>query len=114
MISLEEVSVYLCIKRWLLWDSRQQTLQEIKRIIDDATDKCYSMINSKFMTADSICEEHKVLMDNLKTLHAALVEALPGIDNLRITYCQDFSTIAQIDLMLSKVHGLIQRLSAYA
>lgn len=113
IISLEEPTVYLCIKRWLSWDSRQQTLLEIKRILEDATEKAMSMLNSRYMSEHSFPEEFAILMEDLKMLYNGLCECVQGLHNLRITYCQDHSTIAQIDLMLVKVNTLLLRMKPY-
>jgi hypothetical protein len=71
------------------------------------------MLNSRFMSAGPTTEEYRTLVGDLEMLKQALKGSLPGIENLRITYCQDYSTIAQLDLLLSKVSNLVNKISEY-
>lgn len=112
IISLEDSSLYLCVKRWLSWDSRHQTLPELRRIVEDASDKCHAMLNSKYMEATDK-PEYRTLIGELTMLRDALNDARPGVENLRITYCQDYSTIAQLDLLLTKMRNLMNKISEH-
>ena len=65
------------------------------------------------MSEHSFPEEFAILMEDLKMLYNGLCDCVQGLNNLRITYCQDHSTIAQIDLMLVKVNTLLTRMKPY-
>ena len=112
VIDVEQTTFLSSFKRWLSSDGRQKSVAEIKRIINEAGDKCNSLLNSRHMMAPPHTEEHRAVQDDLRQLYSGLKDSVTGMRNLRITYCRDPFTLAQIDLLIAKVEALLHRVES--
>ncbi len=102
VIALEDNSFYTGAKRYVNAEGRLQTLYDIKTIVADAEDKVTAIVNSRFFNTQSI--EGDELLRDLHALHGLITCAMTGIENLKSTYSADLTIVAELEVVLMKLH----------
>lgn len=104
IISLENESFYLPIKRYISSDSRKQTMYEINNIVNDAIQLLENIYESKYMNSSEIqTEEYKKNCDLLELVNNSLQCSISGLENLKVTYQDDPNIVSQIDIVVLKI-----------
>lgn len=109
IIALETPGFHQCLKRFVRYDSRKQSVFEINSIINECFNIIHNLINLKHMqdkyanTPECIktCEEIYILVNHLE-------EACMGISNLKFTYISDINIEAQLEIIISKIKNVIR------
>ena len=119
IIYLEEETLYTCIKRFLFDDGRRQSVAEIQRNVQDATDKADDLLNSRYMQYDDgghpqFPDDYQKRLDHLQLLCTELEAATAGMENLKCTYRDDATTIAALDLLITRVNFSLKKFKPHA
>jgi hypothetical protein len=102
------------VRRYMYKDGRSQTVRDIRAIFLTAHEIVSSLTSSKHL--DMIGgrpvspDDFTRVQSQGAFMHAALVSAIGGIRNLKVTYGTDSSTAEDLDLLLNKLQLLVDRL----
>lgn len=111
IISLESNVFYQSLKRFVSQDSRYQSIQEIRSIIDDTESKINSLLDSKYLRS-VVNTDYIRVCEILNLLLTELPGTITGLENLRFTYKADVYTESQIDIILIKVRSVFKNLDS--
>ena len=107
IISIEEESHILFLKRMYNGNNRQKSLKEINNIVTSATEKISDLLNSKFLHNEGFNTEKNLCLQKVKLLYSELSNCTVGITNLKTTYQRDPQIISEIDLLLNKIEDIV-------
>jgi hypothetical protein len=107
IISIEEESHMLFIKRMYNGNNRQKSLKEINNIVNSATEKISDLLNSKYLYNEGFNVEKTLCLQKVKLLYNELSNSTVGITNLKTTYQRDPQIISEIDLLLNKIEDIV-------
>jgi hypothetical protein len=101
-----------CLWRFFYNDSRNKTVHYIKLLIWNANEVSQSLMKSQFFhiennKTDHQISEHEKVIHKLEVLLREMVNAIDGINNLKITYTDDISTRSSLELAIDNVQTQI-------
>lgn len=109
IIALESDSFHQCIKRFMRYDSRKQSIFEINSIINECFNILHNLLNLKHMQQKySNTSEYLKTCEDIHTLVKHLEEACLGISNLKFTYINDINIEAQLEIIIAKINNVIR------
>lgn len=109
IIALESDSFHQCIKRFMRYDSRKQSIFEINSIINECFNILHNLLNLKHMQQKySNTSEYLKTCEDINTLVKHLEEACLGISNLKFTYINDINIEAQLEIIIAKINNVIR------
>ena len=118
-LEIDTNSIFQCIIRWYTENSRGKIISFINNVVKDAIDITNNII-SKEMCSDDIennyiGREKKHFNDeNSRTMKKFLFEminAVKGLENLKITYKDDILTVSKLDLIIEKINARIEKIN---
>lgn len=101
IIYLESNYFFKSVKRFLLSDSRRQSVSELSSIYSEAI----HLIQNLLFVIDIDPEKNLELLD---LMLSSIKESEKGILNLKFTYKYDFNTLSQLDVILIKINSLLK------
>ncbi len=109
IIALETDSFHQCVKRFMRYDSRKQSIFEINSIINECFNILHNLLNLKHMQQKySYTSEYMKTCEDIYTLVKHLEEACLGISNLKFTYINDINIEAQLEIIITKINNTIR------
>lgn len=93
-LNIETMDRLQFLKRWLMKDSRDVTLIHIRNTINEAIKIAKGLINN------SIQSDMKVW--TISAINQELRNCETGLQNLKTTYMEDSSVVANIDVLIDK------------
>uniref|UniRef100_A0A6C0EIE1 Uncharacterized protein n=1 Tax=viral metagenome TaxID=1070528 RepID=A0A6C0EIE1_9ZZZZ len=117
LLMIDPTDFTQCVKRWWNNNSRIHTMDAIERIIDQTfitIDKIYNseIQNTVDINVDNNYYYKRVVPENyfktdnsqqLQILSSELVNAVKGLQNLKLTYVEDISICSKIDIIIDKI-----------
>uniref|UniRef100_A0A6C0DZA1 Uncharacterized protein n=1 Tax=viral metagenome TaxID=1070528 RepID=A0A6C0DZA1_9ZZZZ len=112
IISLDYISFYQPVKRFIGNDSRRQAVFEINSIVAEAIETFKHILNCKFINKQYIhSDEYQKCCENIQILLEEFSLAKGGVENLKFTYQNDQNTVSQLDIILLKMSTTIKDVS---
>ena len=109
IISLEQNSFLQPIKRFLLGDSRKQSVFEINSVVNETIHTLQSIMNSKYMHQHyANTDEYIKNCENIGLILSEFEQAKYGIENLKFTYTDDANIAPQLDIIIIKIKSVIK------
>lgn len=93
-LNIEQFDRLQCVRRWYNKDSRDNTLIHIRNTINDAIKIAKGLLNN------SITTDLKVW--TISSINQELKNCETGLQNLKTTYMEDSSFVANIDVLVDK------------
>lgn len=103
-ITLESESIMLPFKRALYQDNRHQAMVDIQGIVQDAFTDVRTLMNSKYLLEPHHSDEQERVVEKLTIFYRELENSITGLENLKVTYADDISTTATLDLIIEKIN----------
>ena len=118
VIAIEEEGWISTMKRYIFNESRRSTVEEISEILGSATEKVTDLINSRFLERDEELkalypEEFKNVYDAMNLIHKEITGAITGVANLKSTYHSDPMIISQLDIIITRMNFLMNKICQY-
>lgn len=118
IIAIEEQNYWTNLKRFVFRDGRQSTVEEIKEIMAECSEKTMDLMNSRFWQRNddenhAYPDDFKILYESMNQLHQELSGAIDGISNLKTTYHDDPMTISQLDIIINNMKFLLNRICQF-
>jgi len=98
---IQENNAYQGFKRWYNGDDRWGNLSDIKKVVEDAV-----QILELYLNHDGPTPTQRRFM---RTLRAELRGVEGGLQNLKETYSTDKTMHANLDVLLQKIDGVVER-----
>jgi hypothetical protein len=112
IIALESNSILQPIKRFLLGDSRKQSVFEINSVVNETIQTFQMILNSKYTNPNYVnTDEYVKNCDQLALLLCEFEGAMHGIENLKFTYANDVNIAPQLDIIIIKIKSVIKDVS---
>jgi hypothetical protein len=109
IISLDTLTFYQPLRRFLSSDSRKQAVFEINSIVMECIESMHSIINSRYMSKNfANTDEFRKNCEHLSLLLNEMEYAKCGIDNLKFTYQNDPNIASQLDITILKFSTAIK------
>lgn len=109
IISLDTLTFYQPLRRFLSSDSRKQAVFEINSIVMECIESMHSILNSRFMSKNfANTDEFRKNCEHLSLLLNEMEYAKCGIDNLKFTYQSDPNIASQLDITILKFSTAIK------
>lgn len=118
IIAIENDGWMSTIKRYLFSESRRVTVEEIIDIVNSANEKVTDLINSRFLERDEesrpiFADEYKNVFEGMTLIHKELSAAVNGVENLKSTYHDDPMIISQLDIIITRMNFMINRVCQF-
>ena len=120
ILEIENKDWFQPVRRWWFGRSRNETINNIKKIIEtsfDLTDKTLDKERHKTNASKSCQNNNTIYFDeeNSKLLQRFVIEmknATKGLNNLKITYGDDTRIVSELDLLLERIALRIEKINA--
>lgn len=112
IISLESNSFLQPIKRFLLGDSRRQSVFEINSVVNETIHTFQTILNSRHMNVNyANTDEYLKNCEQIGLLLYEFENAMKGIENLKFTYAHDINIAPQLDIIIIKIKSVLRDVS---
>lgn len=121
-ISIEKEGYFQSIWRTVTGDSRRSTVHRIRQVVQSAIEYCNDKIDYIQGVSDKKQEEinhyERDRFDtyclHIKTIREKMVKAVEGVSRLKMTYKDDATTLAELDVIIDQMNNHIKRMENYS
>ncbi len=121
-ISIEREGYFQSLWRTLTGDSRRSTVHRIRQIVQSAIEYCNDKISYikdiLIKDQDEINHYERDRFDtyclHIKTIREKMIKAVEGVSRLKMTYKDDATTLAELDVIIDQMNNHIKRMETYA
>ncbi len=112
-LDLSEIPVYSGVKRYLLGEGRERTVQDISALVQDVQERSKALMDSRFLhSSDDTSHEAADVRNLLTQIAQDVTAACIGIQHLlTTTYARDATVTSELQLLLSRLRTVVSKIN---
>ena len=111
-------SYYTSVRRYVVGDSREETMENLRELLQSIDEKYKLIEQSKYLEMDCgvprYPKEYTDLTEVVESLATEIEASIPGLERLKETYVNDKSTCSTMELLISKFVAQLTRLKQFS